>query len=182
MDHFKDDFGLYLLRHPVSHAFSRMRKGWDEYNDLYAGSQKIKFLLSGEAKSKVREVLASGSHLEKFVLSWCLENYVFIYKLQSGSLPDRVFSVFYEELVESPEKTIRDICQKVNMDYNEQMLSRMKAPSSGIVHSAEEAEAQIIAGNTGYLTERWKERMDEASAEKVKDILSKLGITIYKDF
>lgn len=182
MHHFKDDFGLYLLRHPVSHAYSRMHQGWDEYIDLYAGSQKIKFLLSGEAKSKVQEVLASGSHLEKFVLSWCLENFVFIHKLQSGALPDRVFPVFYEELVESPEKTIRDICQKVNMEFTGQMLSRMKVPSSGIIHSTEEAEAQIKAGNTDYLTERWKESMDKAGSDKVKDILGKLGITIYKDF
>jgi hypothetical protein len=181
MQHFKDDFGLYLLRHPVSHSFSRLKLGWDPYIDLYAASPKIRNLLSKEARSKIREVLAYGSQLEKFVLSWCLENYVFLHKLKSGSLPDHIFPVFYEELVRSPEKTIREICMRVNMEYNEGMLSRVKVPSSGIVHSSEDAETQILAGNTDYLTQRWRQSIDEQGLEKVQDILNKLGITIYKD-
>jgi len=182
MQHFKEDFGLYLLRHPVSHALSRMRKGWDPYSELYAESEKIRILLNEEAKLKTQDVIASGSQLEQFVLSWCLENYVFIHGLQNGSLPGNMFPVFYEELVTSPEKTIRDICGKVNMEYNDRMLSRLQIPSSGIVHSTEEAEAQIKAGNADYLTQRWRQDINESDTEKVKDILRKLGITIYKDF
>lgn len=182
MEHFKDDFGLYLLRHPVSHALSRMRKGWDHYSELYAGSEKIKYSLSKEAKQKIQEVIATGNQLELFVLSWCLENYVFIHQMQNGSLPGNIFPVFYEELVKSPEKTIRDICGKVNMEYHERMLSRLTVPSSGIVHSTEEAEAQIRAGNKDFLTRRWRQDMDESDTEKVRDILLSLGITIYKDF
>jgi len=181
MQHFKDDFGLYLLRHPVSHAFSRMRKGWAHYSDLYAGSKKVSALLPREAIQKIQELETSGSLLEKFVLSWCLENYVFINKLQKGNLPSRILPVFYEELVSSPGKTIRDICMKVHMDYHEKMLSMLKIPSSGIVHSTEEAEAQILAGNKDYLTQRWKQDIDESDVQKVKDILRKFGITIYKD-
>ena len=125
------------------------------------------------------QVKTKRSQLEKFVLSWCLENYVFIHKYQNASLPANVFPVFYEELVMNPENTIRDICKKVKMAYNENMLSMVKVPSRGIVHSAEETGDQIIAGNTDYLTNRWKESLDVNTEKQVKDILLSFGISIY---
>ena len=179
MLHFKDDFGLYVLRHPVSHALSRISKGWTCYIDLYAEAQKIKDIIPREAKLKIEQVNSTGSRLEKFILSWCLENFVFINKLQNGSLPSNVFPVFYEELVMNPELTIRDICKKVKMAYHENMLSMVKVPSSGIVHSAEETGDQIIAGNKDYLINRWKESLDINAEKQVKDILLSFGITIY---
>jgi hypothetical protein len=181
MHHFKDDYGLYLLRHPVAQAFSRMQQGWDHYIDLYAESKKIGALLSREARAKIGEVLAKGSQLEKFVLSWCLENYVYIQMMQNGRLPSRVFPVFYEDLVQNSERTIREICKKVEMEYSGDMLSIVNVPSRGIVHSTKETGAQIVAGNKDYLTKRWRDRIDPDSAEKVRDILLMFGITIYKD-
>jgi hypothetical protein len=179
MLHFKDDFGLYVLRHPVPHALSRMSKGWRCYIDLYAESKKINHLIPREAKSKIEQVNGTGSQLEKFVLSWCLENYVFIHKYQNGSLPSNVLPVFYEELVMNPENTIKAICNKVKMAYNENMLSIVKVPSSGLVHSTEETGDQIIAGNVDYLINRWKENIDIETEKQVKDILLSFNINIY---
>ncbi len=181
MHHFKDDVGLYVLRHPVPQALSRMRKGWDPYIDLYSNSLKIRDLIPRAAKLKIEQLSASGSQLERFVLSWCLENYVFIHKMQSGSLPVNVFPVYYEELVINPEPTIRDICSKVNMEFNKDMLSMVNTPSSGIVHSTEETGAQIVAGNKDYLTRRWKDDIDADEVDKVKDILLNFEISVYSD-
>lgn len=179
MLHFKDDFGLYLLRHPVSHALSRIRKGWTTYIDLYAEAEKIVDIIPCEAKLKIEQVNSTGGNLEKFIVSWCLENYVFINNYQDGSLPSNVFPVFYEELVINPGNTIKDICNKVKMAYNENMLSVVNVPSSGIVHSTEETGDQIIAGNKNYLINRWKESLGINTEKQVKDILTSFGIVIY---
>jgi len=178
---FKDDFGLYLIRHPVSHSLSRLNLGLSTYIDLYAEAKKIKVMLPPGAKAKIAQVNAGGSDLEKFVVSWCLENYIFIKKYQEDELPPNVFSVFYEDLVLNPEQTLKDICHKIKMEYKDKMLSIIDLPSSGIVHSTEETEKQIAAGNKNYLVNRWKESLTSLAEEQVEDILTSFGIKIYLD-
>lgn len=179
MCHFKGDFGLYLLRHPVSHSLSRLRNGWSTYIKLYAESEKIKEILTHEAKIKIDEVNDAGSDLEKFIVSWCLENYIFIYHYQNESLPSNIIPVFYEDLVVHSEDTIKEICNKVKLEYNENMLSIVGDVSSGIVHSTEETKYQITAGNKNYLINRWKEKMDRNDEKQYKDILTSFGINLY---
>ena len=180
MDHFREDYGLYLLRHPVAHSLSRMSQGWDDYTELFAGSRNTGELIPRSAREMIEEVKESGSPLEKFVLSWCLENYIFIHQFQEEKLGANVIPVFYEDLVWEPEKSIRKLCEKLGLGYNEKMLSLVNVPSSGIVHSEGETEEQIRAGNRDYLTARWKERVDEQEREKLQHILTELGITIYE--
>jgi hypothetical protein len=181
LGHFKDDYGLYLIRHPVSHSLSRLRLGLSAYIDLFAQSDKIKDTLPPGAKETISRVNSRGSDLEKFLVSWCLENYVFIKKYQEGHLPPNVFAVFYEELVFNPEQALRDICHKIKMEYTDKMLSIIDLPSSGIVHSTEETEKQIEAGNKNYLANRWKEGLSTLAQEQIKDILTSFGIKIYLD-
>lgn len=180
MERFRGDHGLYLLRHPVAHSLSRMSQGWDDYIELFAVSEKIMDLIPRNAGVMIEQVKDSGSPMEKFVLSWCLENYVFIHHYQEEELPANVIPVFYEDLVWEPELSIRELCLKLGLGYNEKMLSMVKVPSSGIVHSEDETEDQIRAGNRDYLTARWKERVNETEREKLQQILTELGITIYK--
>jgi hypothetical protein len=181
MHHFEDDYGIYLIRHPMAHSLSRMRQNWSEYIDLYAGSEKIKKLLPKPARTKIKEVHATGSPLEKFVCSWCLENFIFIHAYQKGVLPDNVFPVFYEELVQKPELVLRELCHKISMEYKENMLAVLDHPSRGIVHSTRETASQIHAGNKEYLIGRWKENVDGKTLEKARGILTSFGITLYLD-
>ncbi len=181
MNHFNNDYGIYLLRNPISHSLSRISKGWNVYIDLYYESEKIKNTLSDKAIKKINQVNKNGTTLEKFVVSWCLENYVFIKDYQNKNLAPNVFPVFYEDLIIDSEKTIKSICSKINMEYNEKMLTIIDIPSSGIVHSTKETEEQIISGNKDYLVNRWKEKVDETSLKKSKDILQSFDIKLYID-
>ncbi len=181
MQHFVNDYGLYLLRHPVSHALSRIRKGWTSYINLYAESKKIREILPKEAKLKIEQLTKAGTELEKFIVSWCLENYVFIRSYQEGNLPSNVFPVFYEDLVVAPEKTIMDICDKVKVKYNKKMLNILDVPSSGIVHSTSKTGEQIIAGNRDYLVNRWSKEIDSNSKIQIKEILDSFGIKLYSE-
>lgn len=179
MFHLKDDVALYLLRHPVSHSMSRERKKWTTYIDLYAEADQIKDLLPPAAKVLIAQVSEKGSELEKFILSWCLENYLFIRSYQDGTLPDNIYPVFYEDLVMNPDSCIRDICQKTGIPYNSKMLGIVDVPSSGIIHSTDLTEEQIRAGNKNYLVNRWKEELGEKAKKQVLSILSAFNIRIY---
>jgi Sulfotransferase family len=179
MYHFKDDYGLYLLRHPVSHGLSRLRNKWTTYIKLYAEALKIKDKLPNKAKLKIDQVMLMGSDLEKFIVSWCLENYVFIHHYQNGSLPPNITLVFYEDLVVNTENTIKDICKKIKMEYNGNMVNTVGVHSSGVVHSTEETKNQIIAGNKNYLINRWKDSADINIEKHVNEILTSFGINLY---
>lgn len=179
MHHFKGDIALYLLRHPVSHSFSRMRKGWDVYLDLYAESGKIEKVLPQKAVLKIQDIKSNGSDLECFVVSWCLENYWFFHLYNANLLPLNVIPVRYEDLILYPEKTIKAICDKTGLRFSKDMLSLLKTPSSGIVHSTQETKDQIVSGNKNYLLNRWKSDVDESTANSIKDILACFEITHY---
>ncbi len=176
MSRFKNDLGIYLIRNPIPHSLSRLRKGWATYIDLYSGSKKIKDNLPASAKRTIKHVSENGSGLEKFIVSWCLENYVFIKKYQENKLPSNLLPVFYEDLVLNPETTIKNICSKINMNYNDKMLQALNVPSSGIVHSTQETKNQILAGNKDYIINRWKEDVDPDTENRVKEILESFGI------
>ena len=181
MNHFKNDFGVYLLRNPISHSLSRINKGWNSYIDLYADSNKIKKTLSEKAINKINQVSQNGTTLEKFIVSWCLENYIFIHTYQNQKLPSNIIPVFYEDLILDTENSIKNICNKVNMDYNKEMLTILDIPSSGIVHSTKETESQIKSGNKNYLVNRWKEKVDSNSLIRIKEILLSFDINLYVD-
>ncbi len=181
MNHFKDDYCIYLLRNPISHSLSRISKNWNSYINLYSESQKIKELLSEDAKKMIYQITKNGSTLEKFVVSWCLENYMFIHHFQNQNLPSNIIPVFYEDLILNSENSIKNICEKVNIKYKSEMLAVLDIPSSGIVHSTKETEKQIKSGNKDYLVNRWKEKLDLKQIDKIKEILNSFNIQLYID-
>ncbi len=181
MSHFKDDFGIYLLRNPISHSLSRMNLNWDSYIALYAASNRISNLLTNRAKNKIEQIVENSSTLEKFVTSWCLENYILLHHYKNKNLPSNLIVLKYEELLINSEQTIKNLCSKVNLDYNPNMFKCINLPSSGIVHSTTETKNQIESGNKNYLVNRWKDKVDPEMREKIKDILKSFDISLYLD-
>lgn len=179
MNHFKDEFGIYLLRNPISHSLSRINLNWDSYIDLYATSNRISNLLTNKAKKKIEQVVENSSILEKFVTSWCLENYIFLHQYKNNNLPTNVTLLRYEELLINSELTIKNLCSKISLDYHPNMLKCIDLPSSGIVHSTSETKTQIESGNKNYLINRWKDKVDPEMREKIKDILKSFDISLY---
>jgi hypothetical protein len=159
MNHYKDDFALYLVRHPISHSFSRIRNNWDTYIKQYVESQKIKAQISSKTKLKIFEILNNGSVLDKFILSWCLENFVFFRHLQNNSLPKNILPVSYENLIHKPEETLKNICLHTKIEYSDKMVNLLNFPSKGIVHSTNKTKEQIALGNKTYILSNWREKI-----------------------
>ena len=179
MNHFKDDFGIYLLRNPIAVSLSRVRMGWSTYIDDYTMSNKTKGFFSKDLKQTIEEVKQTGTELEKQVLSWCLENSVFLMNRLKGSTPKNVMTVFYEDLILNPKKTLLKICSMTGIDYHPDMLQLFNRPSSGIVHSKELVKQEILAGNSLYLVNRWKKEVDIKSQQRIKKLLGKFGYDFY---
>lgn len=179
MNHFKDDFGIYLLRNPIAVSLSRLRMGWSTYIDNYMYSNKIKNFISKDLNQMIEEVKQTGTELEKQILNWCLENSVFLMNRLNGNLPDNVMTVFYEDLILDPKETLLKICSKTNLKYHPDMLKIINQPSSGIVHSKKAVKQEILARNSLYLVNRWKKEIDTKSQVRIEKILRKFGYDFY---
>ena len=179
MNHFKDDFGIYLLRNPIAVSISRLRMGWSTYIDDYSKSNKIKDFISIDLKYTIEEVKQTGTELEKQVLSWCLENCIFLINKLNGTTPKNVITVFYEDLILNPKKTLLKICSITGLEYHSDMLKIFNQPSSGIVHSKKLVKQEILAGNSLYLVNRWKKEVDIKSQQRIEKLLGKFGYDFY---
>lgn len=172
--------GLYLIRHPLSHSLSRIRNGWDTYNKQYLASEKIKKELTEHAMQKAKQVMQSGSTLDKYVLSWCLENYVFLKKEKQHSLPENLHMISYEALVSNPEHSIREMCERLKIPFKQRMLEKVDLPSHGIVHSTDDTKAQIKQGENKQLLEKWRHKISIREEESAFSILDAFDIDLYR--
>ena len=178
----QNDFGIYLLRHPVSQALSRLRQGWPHYIEVYKKSDKIHPHLSKQAQQRISKIEKEGTDLEKMVLSWHLENYVFLKAWSMGDLSDQIVPVLYENLIGDSERTLTSICAKIRMEFSPEMLAVLRKPSSGIVHSSRETIGQINSNNHDFLLERWKKEQNEIDQDylsEFQDILGLSGLKLY---
>lgn len=179
MRHFQNDFGIYLMRNPVAVSLSRMRMGWSTYIEEYKGGLKLTNFFSDDLSYSIDAIQKSGTMLEKQVLSWCLENAVFLKNKLQKTLPKNVISIFYEDLILNPKKVLLNICARTNLDYHPDMLKMIARPSSGIIHSQKGIKKEIISQNKQYLVNRWKNEIDDQSLLRINALLKKFGYDFY---
>ena len=179
LNHF-DDYGIYLLRHPISHSLSRIRNKWTTYNQQYLQAEKIRETISYKAKIKAEAIIKNGSQLEKFVLSWCLENYVFFYLQKNNLLPEKLYPISFESIVNEPEKTMRTLCKKIELPFTQEMLKKIQIPSHGIVHSTNQTIQQIKNGENKQILSKWRNHISKTEEEKAYSILQEFDIHTYK--
>jgi len=179
MPFFSDEKAIYLLRHPVSHSLSRIRNNWTTYNELYMSAEKIKHKLSDKKIDAASEIINNGSKLQKFVLSWILENYSFLMLYKANKLPQNVIPVFYETLLSDSEKYLKDICLKINLEFSEEMLKKIHVPSHGIVHSTQEIKQKILLKDTNALLSGWQNKISDKDKNEISELLNIFEIEIY---
>lgn len=179
MRHFQNDFGIYLMRNPIAVSLSRIRMGWTTYIEQYKDTLKLADFISNELTQTIETIEKNGTALEKQVLSWCLENAVYLKNKRQRTMPDNVIPVFYEDLILNPKKTLLAICSKTGIEFHPDMLKMIARPSSGIIHSQKDVKKQILARNNQYLVNRWKEEVDKHSLLRIEDLLKKFGYDFY---
>ena len=170
---------LYLLRHPISHSLSRITIKTDDYTKEFFQAKKIQPNLNQHQIILIKQIIDTGSDLEKFTLSWCLENYIFLKKMINNELPANAIPVFYEELVLKPETVIQNLCNKTNLKYTGKMSQTIDIPSKGTIHSSEQKKDLIINKKISELIHNWRNIISSYEEKKVFKVLEKLDIDVY---
>jgi hypothetical protein len=179
MRHFENDFGIYLMRHPIAVSLSRIRMGWSTYIEQYKHALKLTGFISNELIQTIETIQNEGTALEKQVLSWCLENAVYLNNKLQKTMPENVITVFYEDLILNPKKTLLTICSRTRLEFHPDMLKMIARPSSGIIHSQKDVKKEILARNNLYLVNRWKQEVDGHSLLRIESMLHKFGYDFY---
>ncbi|MFW5735799.1 MAG: hypothetical protein ACOCXB_00420, partial [Halanaerobium sp.] len=130
----------------------------------------------------LKSKLKNSGVLEKFVISWALENFSMIQRAQSKKLNENIIFVTYENLLINPEKIINYLSKKLDLSAPETMLKKIKVPSSTVNYSDDQTKNKFAANNYDpqYLLKKWKKEVRPDTEKEIFNILKKLNINIYQ--
>lgn len=177
VDWFRDRFDArvaYLLRHPIAVAISSER--FPLLGTFLTTDFRNHF--TSEQLAYANRVAADGTHLERGVLSWCLQNAV---PLRQRS--DDWAVVTYEQLVVDPEPVIDELAEKLALPEPERIASALTVPSVNVrIKSTEETRRLLYEGTPDRrpdLIGKWQERVDGPETSRAMRALEVFGIDVY---
>ena len=163
---------IYLIRHPIATTLSR--KVLPRLNLLCSERNLADFSLS--TKRRIFDILDKGGHLEKGVLSWCLQNHL---ALKNKNNDWMIFT--YEQLAVNPGPIIDKLALEMELPDKERIFKRLSRASKTTVQSdtitKENIENTLFDRNE--LIERWREKVSKSKAESLFRIIKMFNLDIY---
>lgn len=178
---------LYLVRHPIAQALSKLRNqyheseaygesGWYEFIDVYLNSEKYaEKYLDDSLINYCWDLLRSANDLEKYILHWCFENIALFTMIKDSNW----LLVAYEDLVTNLAETLNRIGKHYHLPLSKWMSRRRNVPSTSTTMSTELTKEQIKDGNPNYLVYRWKNSVTADEIKTCFQILNRFGIDLY---
>lgn len=177
MGWFEDSFGvkiIHLIRHPIPVALSReVFPLLDEFAECALRSQ-----FSTEELLLADRIIASGSHLEKGVLAWCLHHLPALRAERESWL-----RISYEETVLQPENVIDRLVNTLSLSDSDRMKRQIVEPSQ-VTRKSNAETRKLLTGkqNREFLIHKWKRRVSDADLQRVDAILQTFDAKIYSAF
>lgn len=166
---------LLLVRHPVAVSLSR-----EELPRLTAFVEsEYRKILSDTQLKESRNIIESGSNFEKGILSWCFQVYPF-FRQKTGV--DAIIS--YEQTVLDPGPVIKLLMERLFLQNEKNIWSRLKQPS-GSTFKSDKATKNILSQAEGdkretYLITKWSGKVNKEQKQRAQDILNLFDIDIYQ--
>ena len=175
---FRDRFDArvaFLVRHPVAVAISSER--FPLLGTFLTTSFRDHF--SSEQIAFANRVAADGSHVERGVLAWCLQNAVPLREMTD----DWAF-VTYEQLVIDPEPVVRELANKLELPEPERMTHALTVPSVNVRTKSTEQTRQLLyeesAERRPDLVEKWQQQVDASEEARAMRALEVFDIDVYR--
>ncbi|HVC69135.1 MAG TPA: sulfotransferase [Acidimicrobiales bacterium] len=102
VENFPDMPIVYLLRHPIPTAWSAAKLHWLPYLKEFFRQPQLMEGPMAPMQGAIDDTMADKDLFQRHVLRWCLENYIPVNHLATGS----VHVVFYEDIVQDPDKEL----------------------------------------------------------------------------
>ncbi|MCS4055903.1 sulfotransferase [Salinibacter ruber] len=176
IDWFDEKFNLeivYHLRHPIPVSLSVMKRGWGNVASAYLENEQFcKRHLESEEIDFGWRVLREGSRLQKFVLEWCLRNYLPLSCHNQKSW----LTLTYEELVSQPKEASELICHKLNLPNPSRMSKVVDVPTATTRRSSQKT---IDESGTASLVDKWVRQVSPDERSEVAKVLEIYGVKVY---
>lgn len=175
IDWFEDTFGvqiIHLIRHPIPVALSREVFPLLEQFDRC----ELRSQFSEEQLQFADDIIASGTHLQKGVLAWCLHHAPALLDHR----PSR-FLVSYEHCVLYPDQVVTNLAKFLgDAGFSEAMRQQCNKPS-GVIRKSDSETQRLLGGDRkpGEIVSKWRRKVSEESEAKVLEILTLFGVPIY---
>ena len=163
---------IYLYRNPVPTILSMMKRGFNtKYQGFLNDPLFVDTYLNNDQIMLANRIIKHGSTLEKYMISWILENLIPLNEINSD-LP--CIHISHEELVIYPERSITLISDRLGLS-NKKLLKNIKKPSSTTGKSVKE----MYFGNK--LLANWKNQISQDEFTQLFEILKKFGNDLYNN-
>lgn len=164
---------VLLLRHPL--AVSISRKTLPRLTTFLNSAYQTH--LTPTQKERCLQIIQHGSHLEKGVLSWCLQNAISLNQTANDWT-----IVTYEQLVLDPDPLIHHLAKAMELPHPEKMIARLRQPSATYRKSDEETKMLLTTGQANdrqNVVNKWRNKVDKEAGKSAMNILTLFGLDIY---
>ena len=175
---FRDTFNgqiIYLLRHPIPVTLSRH---YLPRLQVFTQSDYHRYFTNAQL-TMAAQIMETGSHLQKGVLSWCFQNSV---PLRHRT--DDWILLTYEQLVLNPKPIITHLTHRLQAQAPQKMWAQLDVPS-GTTNQSDIATLSILNNprtqqNKRWLVEKWREQVDQETEAEVMRLLDLFDISAYQ--
>lgn len=158
---------VFVVRHPIAVAYSRVKLGWDDIREDYLGQPD---LIADHLASYAGAIRAAKTDFERHVFNWCVENYV-PFRLFA---PGDIHLAFYENFCVDPERELDRLFAYLGRPYDARIFSELSQPAtSGFVRGRSRSSAIMTEDG---LTETWRGHLSQNEIDRAYDIVSSFGL------
>lgn len=159
-----DVYPIFMIRNPFAVVVSRTirKKGENNVNGLFENKILYDLYLHKFRKyKKLTDPMLVGT------FQWCLQNYI----PKVEGILDKVQIIQYEKLYENPNKVIKELAEKYEFDFNEDVKKMINSKS---------VTARKYSKVEGYdpLT-NWKKHVTEEQIKKMLEIIEDFDLMEY---
>lgn len=177
---FEQEFGakiIVLVRHPIPTALSHKYYPRLPY---YLHQPAIRKVLTQKQIALTQDILEQGTHLERGVVNWCLQN---VHALALDFDPNWAI-ISYEDLTVFPHPAAEFLREKVELSPFRDLDSLVSQPSRSTSQSDTETKSffENLDNSTDrrFLIEKWRKVIEPEHEDRAFEILNGFGIDYYE--
>lgn len=160
---------IYIIRHPCATIASQMKMVWKDFPQKFI-IPETKF---PELYIKYKHILKNiNLTVEHLAARWCLDNIIPLNHPENNRL---WITVFYENLITSPQEEIPRIFNRLNIQLPQNIWDKVNIPSAMVQQTSQLQQNKIEQ------LSKWKNELSEKDIETILDMLKKFEIRIYND-
>jgi hypothetical protein len=159
---------IYLMRHPIPSSLSKdhTQWGWKTGQDFWANP----ILRDTHLQPFEEVILSARTDFEKYVTTWCIQNYVVLKEMEAGDY----LITYYEDFCLRPEAAVREMNGYVNAPFNQKAFEKMVGQTF-MLH-----EKSGVRKNENMVTS-WQKKVTPEQINSAMRIVRAFGLDAYYD-